>query len=294
MFRVSSALLLVTTRESRVTLAAWRVAQALAVLMVCLVVSIARAQSFEVIELKHRAAEDVIPILQPLLEPGAALSGEGYTLFVRTSPANLRQLRGALEQIDRQPRQLLISVRQSTSQEMAREGVSASGTIRTERGGVSVNESSRDRSGVTVRGAQTNDRSRGGGISTVSVIEGASAFIATGSSVPIVTMVAGGAGRGRAWGAAATEYRDLSSGFLVTPRITRDGVVLDIEQRAEQLRNGTIDRQGLTTQVSARLGEWVQLGGIEQSSSSTQRGILSREYSTNDDSRAVWVKVEVR
>lgn len=267
--------------------------RAFVTLFVCLFASAVWAQSLEVIELKHRTAEDVIPILQPLLEPGAALSGENYTLFVRTSAANLRQLRAAVEQIDRQPRQLLISVRQSTSQEMQREGVSASGTIRTDRGGVSVNES-HDRSGVTVRGTQTNDRTRGGGISTVSVIEGASAFIATGSSVPIVTMVAGGAGRGRAWGAATTEYRDLSSGFLVTPRITRDGVVLDIEQRAEQLRNGTIDRQGLTTQVSARLGEWVQLGGVEQSSSSTQRGILKREYSTNDDSRAVWVKVEVQ
>lgn len=258
-----------------------------------LLVTSAWPQSLEVIELKNRTAEDVIPILQPLLEPGGALTGENYTLFVRTSPANLRQLRTAVAQIDRKPRQLLISVRQDRAQDSQREGVSASGTIRTERGGISANESPRARSGVTVRGTQSHGTTRGGGVASVSVLEGSSAFIASGTSVPIVTMVAAGGGR-RPWGAAAAEYRDLSSGFLVTPRVNGDGVVLDIEQRTEQLRNSTIDRQALTTQIAARLGEWVQLGGIEQSASSTQSGMLSREYSTSSDSRGVWVKVEMQ
>ena len=44
-------------------------------LFVCLFVCAAWAQSLEVIELEHRTAEDIIPVLQPLLEPGAALSG---------------------------------------------------------------------------------------------------------------------------------------------------------------------------------------------------------------------------
>lgn len=258
-----------------------------------LVITAAWPQSLEVIELKNRTAEDVIPILQPLLEAGGALSGENYTLFVRTSPANLRQLRAAVEQIDRKPRQLLISVRQDRAQDSQREGVSASGTIRTERGGISANESPRARSGVTVRGTQSHGTTQGGGVASVSVLEGSSAFIASGTSVPIVTMVAAGGGR-RPWGAAAAEYRDLSSGFLVTPRVNGDGVVLAIEQRTEQLRNGTIDRQALTTQVTARLGEWVQLGGIEQSASSTRQGVLSREYRTSSDSRGVWIKVEMQ
>src|SRR5678816_1778749 len=68
-------------------------------------------QSLEVIDLKYRTAAEVIPVLQPLVEQGGALTGQDYKLFVRTSPANLRQLRAALEQIDRKPNQLLVSVR---------------------------------------------------------------------------------------------------------------------------------------------------------------------------------------
>ena len=253
----------------------------------------ASAQSLEVIELQHRTAEDVIPVLQPLVEPGGALSGSDYTLFVRTSQANLAQLRAAVARIDRKPRQLMISVRRSATEQLQRERASASGTVRSDRSAASVNESPSTRSGVTIRGTKAQEQSSGGGISSVSVLEGSSAFISSGSSVPIVTTVIGGAGR-RPWAGTSTQYRDLASGFVVTPRVSGEEVVLDIEQRDERIRDGTIQNQNLTTQVSTRMGEWVRLGGIEESASSTQRGVLSRQYSTSSDSQSVWVKVEVQ
>jgi type II secretory pathway component GspD/PulD (secretin) len=67
--------------------------------------------TLEVIPLKHRTAEQVIPVLRPLLEPGGALTGQYSQLIVRTSPENLAQLRAALEAIDTPIRKLLISVR---------------------------------------------------------------------------------------------------------------------------------------------------------------------------------------
>ena len=59
-------------------------------------------------------AEELIPILQPLVEPGGVITGTGDTLFVRTSAANLGQLREALATLDRAPRQLFITVGQSS------------------------------------------------------------------------------------------------------------------------------------------------------------------------------------
>src|SRR5262245_24313977 len=77
---------------------------ALVLFSVCLMaVASAQApvgQSLEVVKLKYRPAEDIIPALRPLLEPGGALSGEGFNLFVKASPNNLAQLRQALEQLD--------------------------------------------------------------------------------------------------------------------------------------------------------------------------------------------------
>src|SRR6188474_1916363 len=105
---------------------------------VCLIACPVLAQSLEVIDLKYRTAAEVIPVLQPLLEQGGALTGQDYKLFVRASAANVRQLRDAVAQIDRKPNQLLVSVRRSTQQEMERERAQVSGTVSNRGSGVSV------------------------------------------------------------------------------------------------------------------------------------------------------------
>ncbi len=259
----------------------------------CLIAVASWAQSLDTIELKNRSAEELIPVLQPLLESGGALSGQGYTLFVRTSAANLAQLRSAVEQLDRKPRQLLVSVRRSTAEEMERERAQASGTVRNDRGSGSVNEHPSTRTRATISGSSSNLQTSGGRVTSVSVLEGSSAFISSGTSVPIVTMVGGGVGRQR-WGAASTQYRDLTNGFLVTPRVSGDSVVLEVEQRADTLRDGAINTQQVSTQVSGRIGEWVQLGGIDNTSSTSQSGVLSRRHSTARDSQSVWIKVDAQ
>src|SRR4030066_117723 len=56
--------------------------------------------TLEVIPLRHRTVEQVLPVLRPLLEPGGAMSGQSYQLIVRTSPGNLAEIRAALQAID--------------------------------------------------------------------------------------------------------------------------------------------------------------------------------------------------
>ena len=267
----------------------------------CLIFATAWAQALEVIQLKHRSAEEVIPILQPLLESGAAISGQEYTLFVRTSPSNLAQLRSALATIDRAPRQLYVSVRRGTGSEEQNRELSASGTLHTDNGSVSVNEPPSRRSGATVHATDNTTHTTGGSVASVQVSEGMSAYVSTGSSVPVVTAVAGvGARRGprggvnRGFVVGSTEYRDLNSGFMVTPRVNGQQVVLDIEQQDEQLDSGTIQSQRLTTQVTGRLNQWIELGGISESGERSDSGVLHRQYSTHSDDQSIWIKVEAR
>ena len=262
-----------------------------AALSICFMAASAWAQSLQVVDLRHRTAEEVIPILQPLLERGGALSGQDYKLFVRASSANVAQLRQALAQIDRAPRQFIVSVRQATAQEMERERIAASGIVAGERGGASVNEQPRSPSGVSVQGTADSTRANGARIASVQVLEGGSALIVTGSSVPIVTAVAAGGGR-RPWAVSSTSYRDLESGFVVTPRVNGDTVVLDIAQENAGVNRGQIETQRLATQVSMPLGEWAQLGGVSENSSKHRRGVLQRSYETRSDELSLWVKVE--
>jgi type II secretory pathway component GspD/PulD (secretin) len=260
-------------------------------IVVSVLVTNAWGESLQVIDLQYRTAQEIIPVLQPLLEPGAALSGQDYKLFVRTSSANLAEIRAALAQIDRRPRQLVVSVGQGAREEFERLQTAVSGTIRTGDAVASVNERPQGASNVTIRATDASQRANNGGVASVQVMEGASAFIATGSSAPIVTTVAAGAGR-RPWAVSSSSYRNLSSGFLVTPRVNERLVVLDVEQQHEGIDGGQIETQRLTTQVSARLGEWVQLGRLSESATSTSRGILNRAYQTRSDERSIWVKVD--
>lgn len=257
----------------------------------CLMAALAWAQSLTVIDLKHRRAEELIPVLQPLLEQGGALTGQDYKLFVRASSANLAQLRSAVEQLDRQQRQMLVSVRRSTAQDIQREQASASGTLRTGDGGISVNERPRSGSGVTVRAGERTLQTQNSSVSSVSVLEGNAAFIATGTSVPIVTAVAVGGGR-RPFVAGVVEHRNLQRGFMVTPRLAGEQVILEISQQDERVSGGGIQSQSLNTQVMGRVGTWIQLGSVSESSSRSDSGILSRNHSTGANELAIWVKVE--
>src|SRR5712671_5902474 len=85
--------------------------------------------SLEIIPLKHSTVEQVLPALRPLVEPGGTLAGQQGQLFVRASPANLADIRRALEAIDRPLRRLQISVRFDDARDSSREAIEASGRI---------------------------------------------------------------------------------------------------------------------------------------------------------------------
>lgn len=259
-----------------------RVAAALLILPGLFVHPVAWAQSLEIIQLHHRTAVEVLPVLQPLVASGGALSGQDDKLFARVSNENLAQLRQALAAIDKAQRQLVIAVRNSTRQEIESEHTSIAGRLGAGQGSVSV------------QAAQSDNRRDAAGVATVRVLEGGTASIANGQSLPVVTSFAVGGGR-RPYAAGSLDYRELSSGYLVTPRLAGEQVTLQIDQQSQQPteRRGGIATQSLSTQVSGRLGEWIALGGINESSNSTSSTPGSRHYETQSGQRSLWVRVEL-
>jgi type II secretory pathway component GspD/PulD (secretin) len=220
--------------------------------------------TLDIIPLRHRTAQQVLPVLQPLLEPGGALSGHGNQLIVRASPANLAELRRALEAIDRPQRRLQISVRFDDTLESQQQGAWASARIG-ERGARVDVRARDDRAAASERIDQR-----------IQVLEGGRAFIMAGQSVPLPLS------------GDATQIRELATGFEAVPRLAGNTVLLDIAPRRE-----TTDRQQhLTTTVSARLGEWFEVGGAATSDNRNHRGIASASRSNMAESRRVWLKVE--
>lgn len=247
----------------------------------------AAAESLEVIELEHRTAAEIIPALEPLLAPQGALSGQDHTLFVRTTSENLAELRRVIARLDRAPQQLLVSVRRATRADIEREAMAVEGELST--AGARARIIGNDKQSAVGRDA----------IARVAVLEGNAALIDNGAHVPIVTAVLAGHaprhgsrhGRQR-WIGAHTEFHELSSGFLVMPRVNGDMVVLDIQRHDAELDEDRIQTSRLQTQVTGRMGEWLALGEVVSSDVTRERGIAHRSYSTRADETTLWVKVE--
>lgn len=213
--------------------------------------------SLEIISLRHRTADQVLPALRPLMEPGGTLTGQGTQLIVRTSPANLAELRQALEAIDRPSRRLQILVRYGDATQRESRDV-----------GVTVN-----RNRVEIQGADRHTASNERVDQRIQVLEGGRAFIASGRSTPVLD---------------GSVVRDTVTGFEAVPRLVGDRVQVELVQRRDSLER----QSGLSTSVSARLGEWFEVGSAIGDAARRDRGILAEHSTRGAESRRVWLKVE--
>jgi type II secretory pathway component GspD/PulD (secretin) len=235
----------------------------------------AGAQDLQTIELRHRLADQVIPALQPLLEPGGVITGMDAMLFIRTSPGNFEQLRQAVSVLDRESRQLRLTVGQGTVVTETRAAARGSATVGSGDIQVGVNRPPAAATGIAVTASHSSQRADLRNISSVTTLEGAEAYIAIGQN---------------------TGYRDASTGFYATPRVNGDLVTLDLAPHQQRFSGSPTDRRvetaGLTTQVSGRLGEWIRVGGSSESSRGDSGGLLTWGTRSGEASYSVWVKVE--
>jgi hypothetical protein len=269
---------------------------------------LAQAMVLEVIPLKYRTPEQVIPIVQPLLPREASISGIQNQLVVRTTPANLEEIRRLLSQIDTMPRRLIITVRQDADIDAARREAEISGSVGGDRARVTVPGSSDRRGGsVVIREGDDHVRARvldtrsvesDRNTQTVQVLEGNSAYISAGRSIPVprqrvVRSVVGG--RVVEQVVEDAGYRDVVTGFHVRPRITGDMVTLEVSPQHDTVSRdvpGAINVQRVATTVSGRLGDWIELGGMGQDRAERRTELLGSTSRSGADTRRVLIKVE--
>lgn len=271
-----------------------RLIHALLILLLCLPPLVASADEVEVIPLRHRTVEQIIPTLQPLLDAGGAITGANNALIVRSSRSNIEDLKRVVATLDTPPRRLLISVRQDVSADVARRELQASGTIAGTHGSVSIGEPARPDSGATVRLLDSTSASDERNVSRVQALEGSPAYIAVGQSIPVpvetVTRTPYGSDVHR-----TVEYRDLNTGFAVIPRLAGDRVTLDIAPRRDvpgAYGRGSADTQRIVTSASGRLGEWFELGGVVRDAARDDERTLSSRARGERSVRGVWVRVD--
>ncbi len=262
-------------------------------------------QNVNIIELRHRTVEDVLPVLQPLVEPGGAISGMSGQLIIRTSPGNLEDLKKVLAAIDRTPRQLVIHVSQNRAVDSRHGELGVSGNVKlgddvriVAPGGAMFGgaggEIRHGGSTVTMQGGSVRRSTESQADQFVKVMDGGQAFIQVGRSLAVpfrrVTL--------RPDGVTVTDsvvYRDIGQGFSAVPRLVGDKVTVEISPQFDSQGSsgrGSVDTQLLTTTVSGRLGEWIELGGSAQQTQGNENRMTGKASDEMRDTRSVWLLIE--
>jgi len=246
----------------------------------------AAAQALEIIELRNRPVEQILPVIQPLLARDGTATGSGFQLIVRTTPANLAQIRQVVASLDRAPRQLVIHVRQTFGAAASAAGVGAQVTLAPGDSGARANLW--NNSGT----AQDNVAQQ------VRVTEGNQAFINTGTSTLVTQRTVTRTGTTTVTQESSLP-RDYNTGFYVTPRVNGQTVFLDIGAERNTplganagLGPGAAATNRVVSTVSGRLGEWMELGGVNLANSAETAGVLARSSDAGAQERRVLVRVE--
>lgn len=249
----------------------------------------------EVIELKARPLEEILPVIQPFAGADGTVTGMGNKLLIKASPARVEEIRQLLLSLDRPPQRLLITVGSQADVTGSSSGYRAGADIKAGDSRVSVNspghtvDSSRAHIRLhdsNVQGAQTSRYQ-------VQALEGRPAYINSGTRIPLQTTQRY-YDRGVPTAQRSTQLQDVTSGFYVVPRLQGGEVTLEIVQHDDKpgQRRGVIDTQSAGTVVRGRLGEWVELGGVDTSGSNREGGLGQSVNSQQSNIRDIRVKVE--
>ena len=264
-----------------------------------------QANSITTLQLRNRPAEEVIPIVKPLLGAGESISGRGFKVFLRASPQTLAEVRDVIDALDVAARTLQISVFQGDTRGLEALGFDANIRVETGDGSVSVGT---DRDKSSDRGGSVTYRSNGssGSVNTTStqmrlqdnpihqirVTDGNEAFIETGDQIPYFSGLDWVA-PGRVVG--GVEYKDVVTGFYVRPRTNGDQVTLQVSPFKNSVdgARGGIATQSASTQLTGRIGEWLLLGGVTEQLKRSQGGIASYHSTQSRSNSSIWIRTDL-
>jgi hypothetical protein len=253
--------------------------------------SVSLSAATEVIPLSFRTADEVLGVVQSVLGNEGKVNAYGNQLIVNAEPAKIAEVRALLQQLDTEPRRLLISVDTNESGYQTDRGYRADGSISAGNAEVQVGQGeSNGRDQVRIIRRSTDSRS--GGTQQVQATEGYPALIQVGQSVPLTTRSRDYYGQPY----SNTQYRDVTRGFYVTASLSGELVHINISSnrdRLSQTQPGAIDVQSTDTRVSGRVGEWISIGAINEQNQGEQSDFLQQRSTQGREDMTIRVKVDV-
>jgi type II secretory pathway component GspD/PulD (secretin) len=268
----------------------------------------ALAGDIEIIQLENRLAQEIMPMIKPMLAPGDAISGQGYQLFIRTSEENLQQIRKLISRLDREPKMLLISVFQGSDDDFSELTIDGAINYRNGRNRLHLGQSGTEGRGAeysyrtpsgsaTARIINTTRRGSQRPVHRLRIIEGTPGYIETGQSIPFFSGTAWQNRRDRVERVlGGVEYKEIHTGFYVLPHLRGNQVTLDVSpyrQTPNKKQGGAYETSGAETRIIGPLGQWLLIGGITQQSRNEQSGIGKTHSTRSSRAQKIWIKAEL-
>ena len=258
---------------------------------------LAEETSINIIELHSRTTEEIIPVLKPLLDNNTAITGTGYQIIIRATPSKLAEIRQIIDQLDKTPKSLLISVKHGNDLDLEELNAEISGQIKIDDKATietSDNSVKGDQTRVRIKINQTASRNNENNTYQVRVLEGHVAHIQTVKSIPLPerTIINNG---GNTVTQDSIRYRDITSGFYALPRVRGKIVTVDISPQKESLSKhggGVINTQAIHTSVTGELGKWIDIGGVSEESDNDSSGLVFRTKKRNESNYWILIKIE--
>jgi len=253
----------------------------------------AAALEFKIITLHHRFAEDLLPIIQPIVGNEGTATAMQNNLIIRTSPEKMAEIEQLVANLDSPRQNLRITVNRLNSSLSARSSIEAGGNKRIGKTVISTGSyPSRQNDNVRIGIENNQNISSGSSSQFLQVLDGESAFISVGQSVPYtsewVTLTQRYISVQR-----STEFADISTGFAVRPRIIGNQVELEITPRFAQLnQRGFIDFDTLKTVIRADRGVWINISGIMQEKDEVSRAILNSQTGGQSLNNQLLIRVD--
>lgn len=252
---------------------------------------LAGQNEFKMITLKHRFAEDILPVVQPMVGESGTANAMDNHLIIRTTPDRMAVIEQVVSKLDVARRNIRIEISHENNLRTDDSRAAVSGRGHVGNGEIVIGNNPPRRSGARVEIGQGRSRTSQRGSEFVTVMDGAHAFIRVGQSVPYTQQWAVFTQR-YAHLQQTTEFQDITTGFAVRPRSIGDEVEVQIMPRIARLNSsGFIDFEELATTVRLKPGEWFDLGGTMGSRDEVSRAILSSASTTASESTGLMIRV---
>ncbi len=250
--------------------------------------SIADDMVMKVVPLNNRFALDLQPLISPFLENSEHLIANGSNLIIKATPARQNELKKLIEQLDKKLSNLTISIIQSNSK--TADSLNASANIR-----IDTSLSNKPSLSGRLRGrfANTKKSSYSDNQQQVQTLDGKTAFIKTGKIHPVHNISIHSSPIGYRSVSSNTQYIEASTGFLVTPRLSGSQVTLEVSPWSDKMQNsGVLSTQHSHSTIRVKLGEWVEIGGVNEQIQTSATRNLSHYYSTTEKKSRILIKID--